>query len=172
MTSTGKKLYQWQEEHFKSVTEFAKAMGMKASSLYDYFNDVSLPGGKMLQKLQKLGCDIGWLLKDDINYEIPGSDEQFIVKTKEDIKLRNVLIELKDVIENLREVIKNEKSSKAEKERAKKILSAIEGILNYTHKISSQLNQVNNDVVLSLSYNLEKQLTSFLSNSQTDKKRK
>jgi len=38
---------------------------MKPPSLYDYLNDISVPGGEMLRKLMELGCDINWLLEDD-----------------------------------------------------------------------------------------------------------
>lgn len=63
--TTGEKLKKFGVNKFGSVNLFAEAIGMKAPGLYDYFNDKSVPGGEILKKLLKMGCDINWLLGID-----------------------------------------------------------------------------------------------------------
>lgn len=61
----GEKLKQFCDNNFQSVATFAKELGIKREQLYPYFNNDVIPGGEFLQKLQKLGCDINWLLSEE-----------------------------------------------------------------------------------------------------------
>ena len=58
----GQKLKEFGETKFKSVTDFAEALGIKREQLYPYYNNTSIPGGEILKRLSELGCDINWLL--------------------------------------------------------------------------------------------------------------
>lgn len=48
-----------------SLTEFSKQMGMSIQGIYPYIKGTSLPGAMFLIKMQKLGCDINWLLSGE-----------------------------------------------------------------------------------------------------------
>ena len=61
----GSKLRVFAENNFGSVSKLAELLGMKPPSFYKYLNDESVPGGEILAKLVKLGCDVNWLLEDD-----------------------------------------------------------------------------------------------------------
>ena len=60
-----KKLRYFGKKKFKTNKEFAEHLDMKPQSWDKYLNGVSVPGGLILQKLAKLGCDINWLLTGD-----------------------------------------------------------------------------------------------------------
>lgn len=71
--SLGKRLKEFANRNFNSLSEFSIAIGISRENLYRYFNDTVSPGGEILQKLAALGCDINWLLlgtqtKSNINY--------------------------------------------------------------------------------------------------------
>lgn len=61
----GQKLELFIKENFKSVAGFAKKIGVERTHLYPYLNDKNVPGGDLLKKFAKEGCDINWLLSDD-----------------------------------------------------------------------------------------------------------
>lgn len=58
----GERLKYFAKNKFGSVNALAKELGMQRQQLYGYFVGNSYPGGEMLIKLGKLGCDINWLL--------------------------------------------------------------------------------------------------------------
>lgn len=62
--SVGSKLKEYEEKHFESVADFARALNMHRESLYKYYKDESMPGGEFLIKLKALGCDLNWLFSD------------------------------------------------------------------------------------------------------------
>ncbi len=65
--SLGKRLKEFAESNFKSLTEFSKELGIGRENLYRYFNDTVSPGSEILQKLAVMGCDINWLLLGEFN---------------------------------------------------------------------------------------------------------
>lgn len=70
----GRRLKEFQGKKFKSISEFAIALGLNnRTQVYDYINGKSYIGGEKLSQLAKLGCDINWLLT---------GEEKLIVKEK------------------------------------------------------------------------------------------
>lgn len=60
------KLKAFGDAKFKTLKEFAEALEMSSPALKSsYLNGRSIPGGEILAKLMKLGCDIKWLLSDN-----------------------------------------------------------------------------------------------------------
>lgn len=86
--TTGQKLKVFAQDKFGSINLFAEAIGMKAPGLYDYFNDRSTPGGDLLKKLLKMGCDINWLLNDNEEPDVNSPPE-----TVEALKAKNSQLE-------------------------------------------------------------------------------
>ena len=63
------KLRAFGDAKFNRIKDFAEALGMSDSALQSsYLNGRSIPGGEILAKLNKLGCDINWLLSDQVDY--------------------------------------------------------------------------------------------------------
>jgi transcriptional regulator with XRE-family HTH domain len=60
----GSKLRTFAEKEYGSFKAFAQALGIKQPNLTAYLNNKNMPGGDMLMKLHKLGCDINWLLSE------------------------------------------------------------------------------------------------------------
>ena len=58
----GEKIRDFGVGKFGSVKAFAEALDWHPSSLYDYFNNISMPGAPLLIKLFEMGCDLNWLL--------------------------------------------------------------------------------------------------------------
>lgn len=77
----GQKLRIFGEEKFGSVSKLAEAIDMKPSSFYKYLNDETTPGGDILSKLLRLGCDLNWLLSQDDTS--PPANHIFIYKIKQ-----------------------------------------------------------------------------------------
>ncbi len=57
----GERLRQFGQSKFKTVAEFARALGVRPQNLNSYLNGSFTPGNKMEEKLRALGCDIIWL---------------------------------------------------------------------------------------------------------------
>jgi transcriptional regulator with XRE-family HTH domain len=64
--SLGEKLRQFGLKKFGSLTKFADNMEMSLPSLSRYLNNTREPGTGILKKLLVLGCDINWLLSEDL----------------------------------------------------------------------------------------------------------
>jgi transcriptional regulator with XRE-family HTH domain len=45
-----------------SLAELGRLLNMKQQAFKNYYDGISIPGGKILSKLAELGCDINWLL--------------------------------------------------------------------------------------------------------------
>lgn len=60
----GEKLRVWGTAKFGNIKLFAEALEMQPPSLQAYLNGSREPGTGILRRLQKLGCDIGWLLSE------------------------------------------------------------------------------------------------------------
>ena len=63
--SIGDRIRIFGEATFKSVNAFADAMIMSPPALQSYLRGKSHPGTPVLLKLQKLGCNIDWLLSGE-----------------------------------------------------------------------------------------------------------
>jgi transcriptional regulator with XRE-family HTH domain len=62
---------------YRTLTDFSKALGVKPQTLNNYVSGKTLPGNKMQDKLNELGCDIGWLItglsRDEMNAKYAGT---------------------------------------------------------------------------------------------------
>jgi len=58
----GARLRQFGEGKFRSMAEFARALGIRPQNLNQYLSGRQLPGNKMKDRLQELGCDPAWLI--------------------------------------------------------------------------------------------------------------
>ena len=65
----GQRLKKFAEDNFDSLAEFGREFGKERMFFTPYFNGSSLPGGKILNKLAELGCDLNWLLTGEIKTE-------------------------------------------------------------------------------------------------------
>jgi hypothetical protein len=76
-------------ENFNTLTDFARAMGMKFPSLHQYLgpNPKREPGASVLKKLKVLGCDINWLLSEDTNPPIINNKTKLVREKERIIKL-------------------------------------------------------------------------------------
>lgn len=72
----GERIKSFALENFGSLSEFCSKMEISLQTIYPYINGKSLPGTKLLIKLQNLGCSIDWLLSG--------------IESKEKIKLEAV----------------------------------------------------------------------------------
>ncbi|MEW5804989.1 MAG: S24 family peptidase, partial [bacterium] len=52
----------WGLEHFETLTEFAKKLGIAPQNLNNYLSGKRIPGNKLKYRLENLGCDITWLM--------------------------------------------------------------------------------------------------------------
>jgi transcriptional regulator with XRE-family HTH domain len=58
----GLRFRNYAELYFKSSAHFARELGVSPQSLTNYYNGRNIPGGELLIKLLRLGCNIEWLL--------------------------------------------------------------------------------------------------------------
>lgn len=62
------KLREFIDSNFDKIKDFTDKLGMSQAAFQSsYLNGRSLPGAEILAKLAKMGCDINWLLSDDIS---------------------------------------------------------------------------------------------------------
>ena len=77
-TAISSRLKQYIGENFKSVSDFAKQMGLKRrQDVYPYLEGKSLFGADKLAKLHALGCNINWLLAGDVESVVDESQETY-----------------------------------------------------------------------------------------------
>lgn len=61
----GRRIRSWGESHFRSMAEFARALGFNSTQhLYVYLRGKAYPGFELLDRLRKLGMDVGRLFAD------------------------------------------------------------------------------------------------------------
>jgi transcriptional regulator with XRE-family HTH domain len=91
----GQRLKNFGHREFETMPNFAKALEIRSSTLYNYINGQVLPGTRFLAKLIKLGCNIEWLVSDSQKTDyIPHEFElqkdfvknKLVVTTKADIR--------------------------------------------------------------------------------------
>lgn len=102
----GEKLRHFADSEHGGITNLAELMDMKPPSLYPYLNDESIPGGLMLKKLFKLGCDINWLLEDESKIREPKIDykSQRLEDLEQEVRrLRKAIVQFQNIINKLRE---------------------------------------------------------------------
>jgi transcriptional regulator with XRE-family HTH domain len=58
----GARLRQFGEGKFGSMAEFARALGIRPQNLNQYLNGLRVPGNRMKERLEELGCDPIWLI--------------------------------------------------------------------------------------------------------------
>lgn len=73
----GSKIKYYLVTKYKSIQKGADALKITRQQLYPYFNNDVEPGASFLKKLFKDGCDINWLLSDDVE-----SEERLIIMEK------------------------------------------------------------------------------------------
>lgn len=62
----GARLKEFGFDKFKSLREFADALGISRANLNHYVNGHSAPGSLLVNKLALLGCDANWLLTGEV----------------------------------------------------------------------------------------------------------
>ncbi|MHB1688246.1 MAG: helix-turn-helix domain-containing protein [Ignavibacteriaceae bacterium] len=78
----GDRLRTFAKSNFKNMEEFAKKLEIEQSSLSAYLNNRNIPGGKILIRIRKLGCDINWLLTGEV-----GIDYKNLVDAKTELEI-------------------------------------------------------------------------------------
>jgi len=97
----GTRLKKFLYSKYPTINEAALYLETTGDSLRNsYFNGKAIPGGNMIVKLLKLGCDIAWLLSEDANdTELPSK----IIYTDRQQKL--ILHELQNENYHLKEEV-------------------------------------------------------------------
>lgn len=89
----GRRLRQFADNNFNSIAEFAKQLGMQRQQLYGYFSGDTYPGGEILIKLGKLGCDLNWLLIGETKAMVKEAASQYDVNSALEKKLIDHFLE-------------------------------------------------------------------------------
>jgi len=104
----GERLRSFGAANFKSMSAFARALGMRPQNLGAYLSGKRIPGNKMEDKLRALGCDIIWLQHGATQGELQHRFDEMIqkIRTARDVteKEREILavlrgFEIEDVYE-------------------------------------------------------------------------
>jgi len=101
----GEKLREFCINRWGSLKEAAKELGIHQPNLSDYINDKSEPRSSFIAKLLNAGCDINWLLHDDLakGLAINESGSEYI--TNEVAYLNNQIEKMQNEIKFLRGVL-------------------------------------------------------------------
>ncbi len=62
MNSIGERIREFALDKYSKINDFADALGMGASNVQSYMRGARKPGSLVLQKIQRLGCNLDWLL--------------------------------------------------------------------------------------------------------------
>lgn len=89
----GRRLREFANNNFTSIAELAKELGMQRQQLYGYFGGDSYPGGEILIKLGKLGCDLNWLLLGEPKYIVKEATLKYDVNETLEQKLIDHFLE-------------------------------------------------------------------------------
>ncbi len=79
MSVLGNKIRQFATTKFGSLKNLSEELAMHPSNLQAYLKGDREPGTPLLRKLQKLGCDIDWLLSED-QIDYVGGDSSFVAE--------------------------------------------------------------------------------------------
>ena len=90
----GEKLREWGIKNYGSVNAFADALKMSRTSLSRYLNDKTEPGASILKQIRQLGCDMNWLLSDELELNQTKPDKMLDRLLEENRELKNHLINL------------------------------------------------------------------------------
>lgn len=75
----GDKIKEFGLKKFGSIKNLSEHLGMKPPAIYSYIRGEREPGTPILQKLQKLGCNINWLLSNEsYDYLYSNTDQNVI----------------------------------------------------------------------------------------------
>jgi len=105
------KLVFWAKLKFGKLKDFAEEMSITQPVLSRYLSGKQKPGFDFFQKLQKLDCNLNWLLDDkqlvsDYKIAEPTNDYK---KNLIQEKLNREVVEIKDKLENILNVINDYK---------------------------------------------------------------
>lgn len=103
--SIGEKLRYFGNEQFGNITKFANALGVKPPSLYAYLKNESVPGGELLQKLLILGCDINWLLDNNLGIDSYKNNGQSKFNSSNTLQLSEEEIQIINKLKQMPEAI-------------------------------------------------------------------
>lgn len=101
----GEKLRLFGKQHFSNTTEFAKALSMTQPSLSLYINGHREPGTGILRRLQALGCDLNWLLRDEDQQENIAAEPTVYYVTQQQLALEKEVKELRAQLATLKKII-------------------------------------------------------------------
>lgn len=104
---------------FNTITDFAKYLGMKQASLYDYLNDNSKPGAELLIKISHLGINLEWLLTGEGGMLTEKAAREYIDKFQEMNQEILILREKVKEYDAIKKII-TPKVPAAEKDKVKK----------------------------------------------------
>jgi len=127
ITEIGHRIKLFGERKFKSVAELSRKLHYKnRQQIYDYISGKSYPGGELLIKLAKLGCDINWLLLGEEKFIVKERRVDYFGYSEDDInkklaehfighmnRLENEIKELKEEMFKLRDKASNNSNEKA-----------------------------------------------------------
>jgi transcriptional regulator with XRE-family HTH domain len=123
----GLRLREFAEKEKGSIAELARQLKMQPESLYDYLNGETIPGDRLQKKLEKVGCNVIWLLtgiypnEDRQKKEIQKEIEQRKIITYLDSKGLDTLEKVTGVIEAYEPMLKvAEKMGEYKKNRKEK----------------------------------------------------
>jgi len=69
MAKIGKKLRAFAELNYPSHAKLSEILKIREPHIYIYFNENSLPGFHLLKILQYIGCELNWLLDDEVSVD-------------------------------------------------------------------------------------------------------
>jgi transcriptional regulator with XRE-family HTH domain len=73
LNSIGERIRAFALDKYGKINDFADALGMGAPNVQSYMRGARKPGSSVLQKIQRLGCNLDWLLTGE--GEMYGSNE-------------------------------------------------------------------------------------------------
>lgn len=143
--SVGQRFKAWGIKEFGNVEKFAKAFEVKPSSLYKYFNDQSLPGGKIIVKIVKYGGDLNYIYGQDeaIGLVIPGSSLTGTLRgLAEKLSIDDSESKLTDVIDQLQ--LRKDSSNITDQERQliEETLAVLEKLLTHLYLLTDHVNDI------------------------------
>jgi transcriptional regulator with XRE-family HTH domain len=105
--TTGQKLKFWAKTNFGTLKNLAEILGFEPENLSTYTKDKREPGAPFLRKIQKLGCDINWLLSEDDGNAIHESKVEYGMSAELE-KLRKENRELKEKLSRINKLLNKE----------------------------------------------------------------
>ena len=73
----GEKIREFAKKNYGTIKNFADVVGMSPENLSQYIHNKRDPGAPFLRKIHKLGCDLNWLLSDEIIMVVKDKDAPY-----------------------------------------------------------------------------------------------